>query len=166
MTSLPPSGPTPSELPEPFYAAIGVVVVRWATLEEAANVAIAGLLKLTFIELLPILTNLQGQTRFNTLQAVAGQNLETAALARLSAILKPVQTLIGDRNKVVHGAWRSTRDENVCVLLTSTARGKLTTKGNPVTLDKLITLGNSIGIVKDDLVRFLDAEGVFPRSKS
>ena len=165
MTPLPPSGPLPGELPEPFYAGIGVIVVRWATLEEAANLAIAGLLKLTFTEMLPVLANLQGQTRFNILQAVAEQTLEANALKRLLEVLKPVRVLIGDRNKVVHGAWRSTPDENVCVLLTSSARGKLTTKGNPVSLDKLITLGNSIGIVKDNLVRFLDAEGIFPGLK-
>lgn len=159
---LPNAGPNPGVLPEEFYAAIGVIVVRWSLFEEAANIAIAGLLKTSPGRFLPIGANLQGQTRFNALIALAEQQLPRGKLSELRDLLKPLGVLIADRNKVVHGTWRSTTDPDICVLLTARARGKLNLRGDRIAIGALITLGNSIGMVKDDLVRFLDQEGLFP----
>lgn len=160
---VPVAGPQPNLLSDDILAAIGHVAVQWSYLEEACALALMVLTGSSFNEMSCISANMNSSSRFNALLALA-DCLPEPERSELRAIVSAGKDLGGERNRIIHSAWRSTDSPDVAVRLTYRAAGKLVQKREPRSASELCDFGNSIGIAKDRLIKFMDSRDMLPGS--
>jgi len=158
---VPAAGAQPNLLSESIYAAIGHIAVQWSYLEEACALALMALTGASFNEMSCISANMNSASRFNALLALADR-LPEPERSELRAIVTAGKDLGGERNRIIHSAWRSTDSPDVAVRLTYRATGKLVQKREPKAVSELEGVGNAIGQAKDQLIKFMESRNMLP----
>lgn len=134
------------QLPEPYLTAIGKVCVQWATLESAFDMTLR---KLAGFDLLDsratiIMAHMPWPMRMDIVYSLVEKfRSDYPHLARFDE-LKPLLKKAQDgRNRVVHAIWAY--EDGVVSTLRATARGKLKSHINQITVAEIDAIAADIG---------------------
>jgi hypothetical protein len=143
-------------LPEPYLIAIGRVTVQWGALEAIVDLALRKLLAfdlydsraemLTAHMTWPLKMDILG----SLVDAYRDEHPHLEQFDQVSSLLKSAQK---GRNKVAHAKWDYT--DGAAHILRATARGKLKTSIDKITVDDLNHIVDEIGAAGAALLKMI-----------
>ena len=133
-------------LPEEYLTMIGRVCFQWNTLEEIVDLVLRKLLGFDMDDMKPrmLTAHMTWPLKMDVLGSLIDfyrpDNPHLAGFDRVKPMLARAQSA---RNKVIHAAWHY--QDGQVYLLRATARGKLKTNIDPITLDDVANIADDIG---------------------
>ena len=143
---------------DPILRNIGLIVVLWSVLETQLEIAILRHQEIDLGTGMVLSANLNFQSKLFLLTTFAnegGFKPESEAKALLK-LLGRIQNAYGERNLIAHSFWTPTDDPNVARIRGVRARGKLRVIDEPMSVDRLAEIAETIRQIGADMIDFME----------
>jgi hypothetical protein len=133
-------------IPEPYLIAIGKVCVNWGMLEMVMDHAIGKLARFDLYDSrgAVVTAHTSWPQKMDVLEALVGElRTDYPHLAKFDAIKPLLKKAQEGRNRVVHGRWGE--EDGKVHLLRTTARGKLKSSIDLITIEDIQAIAMDIG---------------------
>ena|SRR5437660_7946644 len=133
-------------VPDEYLVEIGKASVQWSLLESVLDLCMIKLAGYTEVEprAAAIFAHMTFPVKLDVFAAMVDSILEDyPQLDEYQDVLKPVREAQKARNRIAHGKWNY--ENGVVTIAHLTARGKVKTSIEPITIDELKTAAYLIG---------------------